>query len=786
MKPPISNDVVTPALREAFEAGWQTCRVIFFSAPCGFGKTTTADVLLAGQTVCRRSAAQPDDLSAPLDATCNAVLIDEVHLLKNPVDQQTVCGWINANPNVHFVLLSRGALPGWLMPYQFTGLLLGIEAQQLMFDRATTGRLLSQNGVEPTAGELTAIQNDSSGYPLAISILSRRMAGGMPYQVSVADEVRREMFFYFEEAVYRRFDPSLRQLLVRLACFEHFDAELAKLISGDSHVNDLLAQILHDTTMLQFDGVETYHFWPVFRQFLLWEMKQDCTVEEQNDIYRRAGFSYELQDDYSHALDCYSKGGDHRKVCDLLIKNAQLHPGVAHYHEMERYYYAMPREDVLRSPVLMCGMSMLTAMCLDFEASEQWYAELQNYVARLQKSDANYKEAKSRLIYLDIALPQRGSKGLIELIGTVFRAVTDKNLRLPAFSVTSTLPSVMNGGKDFCEWSKMDDLLYATMRLPVETVLGKDGIGLADCAICESKLEKGEDISTRLLALMARINEIQRKGTPDIFFATMGLMIRVQVMQGKAHTALSTLEEVRQNFVETGQARFLANVDAMRCRIWLRLGMQEEIDRWLRETAPSITSHFRAMWRYQYMTKAMVQIACGTPNEALLSIAPLLPYCERCARIMDSLHLRVLVAICHYRQKDDHWKPELLPALDAAADYGFITPVAQYGAAILPLLTTCGWNKDPAFYQRLLAATREQTVYYPDFLRPAIALAEPLTPAEKQVLRLLCHNRSNQEIADILGVKLPTIKSQVRSILQKLDVKRRSEAKEAAETLNLL
>lgn len=352
--------------------------------------------------------------------------------------------------------------------------------------------------------------------------------------------------------------------------------------------------------------------------------------------------------------------------------------------------------------------------------------------------------------------------------------------------VDTKMAMIMNGGKDFCEWSKMDDLLYATMRLPVETVLGKDGIGLADCAICESKLEKGEDISTRLLALMARINEIQRKGTPDIFFATMGLMIRVQVMQGKAHTALSTLEEVRQNFVETGQARFLANVDAMRCRIWLRLGMQEEIDRWLRETAPSITSHFRAMWRYQYMTKAMVQIACGTPNEALLSIAPLLPYCERCARIMDSLHLRVLVAICHYRQKDDHWKPELLPALDAAADYGFITPVAQYGAAILPLLTTCGWNKDPAFYQRLLAATREQTVYYPDFLRPAIALAEPLTPAEKQVLRLLCHNRSNQEIADILGVKLPTIKSQVRSILQKLDVKRRSEAKEAAETLNLL
>ena len=100
----------------------------------------------------------------------------------------------------------------------------------MMFDRATTGKLLSLNGVKPSAAELNAIQRDSSGYPLAISILSRRMADGLTYSAEVADEVRREMFFHFEEAVYRQFDLPLRQLLVRLAPFETFDAELSKLI----------------------------------------------------------------------------------------------------------------------------------------------------------------------------------------------------------------------------------------------------------------------------------------------------------------------------------------------------------------------------------------------------------------------------------------------------------------------------------------------------------------------------------------------------------------------------
>ena len=45
----------------------------------------------------------------------------------------------------------------------------------------------------------------------------------------------------------------------------------------------------------------------------------------------------------------------------------------------------------------------------------------------------------------------------------------------------------MNGGKDFSEWSKKDDLLYRTLRTPVEAVLKKDG-HLSVFADCLQKL----------------------------------------------------------------------------------------------------------------------------------------------------------------------------------------------------------------------------------------------------------------------------------------------------------
>lgn len=116
--------------------------MILFSAPCGFGKTTAATALLAQHSVCTYHAAEPDFLSAPIAPDCDVVLMDDLQLVQDSTDQQAICAWIKTNPDKHFILLSRGAVPGWLMLFQFTGMLLTIDSKALLFDRAATARLL--------------------------------------------------------------------------------------------------------------------------------------------------------------------------------------------------------------------------------------------------------------------------------------------------------------------------------------------------------------------------------------------------------------------------------------------------------------------------------------------------------------------------------------------------------------------------------------------------------------------------------------------------------------------
>lgn len=777
--------VLKPALAAQFCSALEHYRVIFFSAPCGFGKTTAAQLLLSGKKTLWLNAEDPALRLDVENDSWDALVLDNFSELS--VDtQQPLCDLIRSTVGRPIVCLSRGKVPSWLLPFQVSGIMMVLDQNALAFDRQSVGQLLERHGLKVNDLMLTAIYKESRGYPLALSILARHMVNGESFDATIADQIRQEIFLYYEEEVFNRFDLTTRRLLLELAPFDQFSLSLAHMVSGDSNVGETFGRLQRETTMMIQDSLDVFHFWPIFRLFLRWELRQKYSDEQCRAIYNRGGLYYELKEDYGHALQCYAKSGDHSKVSELLEKNAMLHPGMGHYYEMERYYRDLPENEILNSPALMQSMSMLEAINMDYEASERWYQALQEFVDCRSKNDAAGREARGRLAWLEIGLPQRSTVSLLKTIPAVFRLIANREIELPPFSVTSALPSIMNGGKDFSDWSKKDDLLYKTLRLPVEAVLGKDGIGLPDLAVAESKFEKGEDITARMFSIMAHLNEIQHKGTADIEFAMAGLLVRSQVAAGHAYDAAETLTTLREQFVARGRERFLPNLDALRCRVDLRLRDDDAVEQWYREKAPKDRLHFQVMKRYQYFTQAMVELSRGEAREALLTLAPLQYYCRVCSRHIDGIHLNVLTAIAQYRLRDDTWQETLRAALDEAYEYSFVRTISVYGVAVLPLLEACGWEKESAFLNVLIDDARDQAAAYPDFLEPHLDMTAPLSNTELQVLRLICADKSNAEIGAILGIRLATVKTHVSHILQKLGVKRRSEAKTMAEKLHLL
>ena len=781
------NIVIKKTIQSQFEAFLQQGRIFFFSAPCGFGKSALAGALLYGREALCLNAADTN-FALPLSGGSgwSVLMVDNLQCIEEEETQQALCELIRADSARRFVFLSRGAPPGYLMAYQYTGLMTVLHAEDLLFGREEIRALFRACEVPVTDSEITGILKESIGYPLGVAVTVQNMAGGRRFGPEIVTESFREVFRYFDAAIYHRFDLPLRRFLLELAPFENFDLNMARMVSGDPHAGELLDWLQRNTTMLRYDGVQRFRFWPQFRTFLLWEMEREYTEDKRCALFNRGGLYYELMEDYAHALECYTRGGDRSKVSELLIRNAELHPGMGYCSEMEKYYRQLPESEILASPSLMQGMSMLCALSMDYKGSEHWYHELEEFARRCGKEDAAGHQARSRLAWLDISLPQRGAESMLQTFPAVFRLLLRREVTLPPFSVTSNLPSLMNGGKDFSAWSKRDDFLYQTLRIPVETVLGRDGVGLADCALAESKFEKGEDITVRMLSMIPRMSEIRQRGTPDIEFAINALLARSQLASGAPEEARHTIEALRARYCDDGLTRFLPNMDAMLCRLALHLGDLDAADDWYREKAPRDPMHLNVMRRYQYLTQAMAELADGRPDAVLMTLSPLERYCRSCARHIDGIHLHILSAIALYRKKNEAWHTHLEQALATAAEYQFIRPVSLYGAAVLPLLREGACEKHAKWYARLLADVRAQAAFYPSFLQPRFTPDATLTATELQILHLICADRSNAEIGQIMDIKLPTVKTHVSHILEKLNVKRRSEAKTAAKKLRLI
>lgn len=778
--------IIKPETAKQFKDAMDSGQVILFSAPCGMGKTTVAHALLEGRNVLELAAGNLEFKIPEADGSWEVLLIDNLQNIDEPSIQQELCRLIEQNHTMHFVLLSRGAVPGWIAHLQYVGAMITIGADNLMLGKEDTEKFLKAKGIYAKAETLDNIYRQTQGYPLMLSILARHMLSKKKFDKAIVADTKRELFAYYQEAVYYRFDLYIRRLLLTLAPFELLNIELAKMVSGDSGAGEILGKIHKKTSMFLYDEIDSFRLQPIFREFLLWEMKQEYTDEQKSALYSRGGLYYELSEDYGRALEYYVMAGNHSRVSELLIKNAQKHPGSGNYEAMEKYYLMLDKNEILSSPALIQAMSMLCSLRGDYEASEKWYNELKTFADSKSNTDASHREAKSRIAWLDISLPQRSINSVSAAITNAFRLIRSRAISIPAFSVTSTLPSIMNGGKDFSEWSKKDDFLYNVMRLPVETVLGRDGIGLSDCAIAESKFEKGEKISERVYSLVSKINDIQTKGTPDIEFALVGLIIRNMICEGRPSDAKQTIISLRKRFAEAGYSRFMPNIDALICRINLMMGDIGAVDIWYSSKAPNDPANFKVMRRYQYITQAMAEIATGQNNTALITLAPLVPYCSICSRHIDSIHVNVLSAIAKYRCGDDNWQENMHAALDEAAAFGFVRTIGEYGAAILNLLGACEWKTDINFLRRATETARQYAVYYPDFMKIVSEIIEPLTAAELQVLRLICADKSNSEIGEILDIKLSTVKSHVSHILQKLSVKRRSEARKMAEKLKLI
>lgn len=771
-------------LRETFLRGLTCYKVIFFSAGTGWGKTSVVDKLLEKQNITYislRKKTLPGYFSKE-----RLIVLDDFQELP-PRAEQPFQEILRKSPRgQRFILLSRGPLPGYLSLCEATGALLQFGTEQLALDMDCLSRLAQAHKLSLSAHDFQRLRDETGGCPAAVRFLLLMLSAGQPFRQPVIDAMGRKMGAYIEETTLRLLEPGARKLLTELSLFDQFDQALADMLVGGRTVPGTLEALWRVNGLIQLCG-DTWRMTDqrFLRPYLRQKALAGYPAEQILAIHLTGGRWYALRQDFRSALYHYQQAGSRKDMIDALTRNARLHPGAGAYYEMRDFYNSLTEEEIRSSPDLICAMSILRSMTFEPEESEKWYELLKEYIRRMDRRDSEYKRVRGLQSYLEISLPHRGTTGLTQKIPAVCKLLKTKSIILPEMSVTSNLPSLLRGGKDFSEWVLKDSKLYHAVLGAAEMMLGRSGVGLGEIALTESLLEQGEDISGRFLTLAPLQAELQARGTPEMEFVLIALLIRALLAAGNMDKAQSLLARFRAETAERGIARLLPNIDAMRCRMSLLDG-SAFASVWFSEQAPN-EGAFYGMERYRYLTKARCYIKCREYHSALLLLGRMMDYTRRYARPLDMLETLILISVCRYRMEGEDWREHFAQALELGAKYGYAAVFTREGAALLPLLEQYRHEAvKPGYWTRILSGTVAQAGYYGQYLQPPDDLLSRLTQAEIMILRLICQDKTNEEICALLHIKLPTVKSHVHSLFKKLRVRSRAEAQKAAKRLGLI
>jgi LuxR family maltose regulon positive regulatory protein len=731
------------------------------------------------------------------ESTVTIVVLDDLQFVEGEEQRQAYAGLIDemsARKDIWLILISRAPIPGWLKLVHTRHVFSVISEEGLRFSREEQDRYMDKRGLALTSAVLDRLWDLGHGHPLFLKMAALRFleipedaADRQAAQMQAIDVTRRDIWDYFETAEREQWDVELQEFLMELSVVDQFDLALAQHITKHPEAGRLIRQALEigNFMIVHQEGDHTfYELRRPMKYMLRRRLRTEYSKHQIQALYTSAGNSYELEGNLQAALQMYDISGDQDGISRVLIANIRKNPAEGEYFALRNYYLRLEDDKIRSSVELMAGMSLLQSILMNEEESERWYEELKQYAGH--QTGRLRRAAESGLLYLDIALPHRGSVGLQSILRHAGTLIRERKAVLPEFSVTSNLPSVMNGGKDFCEWSKKDRAIAKGLGWAAALALGKYGKGLVKLALAESQFEKGGD-NYEVLSL-ADVGRMQAEGggKTELVFSAVGILTRLFILNNRMTDAVDMLMSFRET-AEQDAPRLLPNIDAVHMRMALLTGRNSEMHRWMEQEAPDEDAEFNGMERYRYLTKIRGYLAAGREERALMLLELMEYYAVKMHRTYISIEVSLLKAIALKRMDREDWKKSLQEAVTKAESYHFVRILSSEGAAVYELLKSedLVW-KDASYQAQVMEECRQMSYYYPSYLKRKGEENVLLGDKALIILRLQAEGLTVEEIARKLHISKSGVKYYNQETYRKLGVNNKSAAVAEARNRRLL
>lgn len=706
------------------------------------------------------------------------IVMDDYHLANMPeITNFLTFLVVNEISNLHLVLISRFFDFLNIEELALKGYLYHITQENFAFTQAEIGRYYEQCGIHLATAQAQELHHLTEGWISALYLLMLNFEKSDAFAGSI------NIYRLLEQTVYDSLPDKIKTFLLSMAIFNSFTLQQADYVIPGFDTAKMMRELIRKNAFITFDASrKSYHLHSLFKSFLL-EQLQLKPEYFRRQLYQRAAAWYAQSSDYLLAMRYAYLGKDFELLLDALVQDKGQSINGEHKALLITYFTECPLQYKIQYPyaVLIYAYRMFTFNELTlFEKACQVFLDIYTQLELPHSGDKNrllgeYELIRSFTQYNDTEKMCEYYKRACDLLEEPSLILGNRS------SWTYGSPSVL-----FLYYRKSGELLREVHTLhdsiPYYNKVTHDhGKGAGEIMAAERYYYMG-DFQKAEIAMHSAYQAAA--GSSGIMISTIYLNIKLAFMNGDLVQMLELFQKLRLDINEQKWYMFIHTIDICEAYIFSCLLMTERVQPWIKSGEFENTRLFYPAMAYLNIVYGKVLLTNGEYLKLIGRSEQFLEQASVYPNLLAQINIYIYLAAayqCIGHEGDA--LSSLRQALDIAIPDHMYMPFVENCDYIKPLLEILQEEHVYPQHITLILALYKQFHSATQRMRKEHTLqsSPSLTKREHAVARLAAQGLSNKEIGKRLFVSENTIKTQLKSVFEKLGITSRVLLKQKLE-----
>ncbi|MFN8594937.1 MAG: LuxR C-terminal-related transcriptional regulator [Anaerolineae bacterium] len=764
------------------------------------------------------------------------LVLDDYHTLDcQPIDEVLTFLIDHLPPNMQLVITTREDPQLPLARLRARGQLTELRATDLRFTPVEAAEFLNRvMGLNLSAADIAALENRTEGWIAGLQLAALSMRGRSDAASFIGSFTGSHRFVldYLLEEVLQQQTPEIQSFLLRTSILDRLCGSLCEAVlltplgSGQATLEHLERANLF---IIPLDNErQWYRYHRLFADLLRQRLQQ--TESNVANYHLRASQWYAENGFVSEAFHHAIVAKDFARAADVAERAWQSVDYTFQTRAWLSWIKQLPDEVIRVRPVLCTEIGTALMDAGEPEASERYLHEAEQL---LKTSSAEMIVVEQALFASLPAMMALARSYNAQVLGDLTATERYAELALQLISVDDVYrraqATVMF---NFTHWARgnlaavlqiMADWMNSMQQLGNSVFVVASAFAVADILLGQGRLrdavrtykqslqladETGPEAQSITahhhlgLALLyhemddveaftrhwQKAAELGKQTTlVDWAYRWCRAQARLKQAEGDFDAALELLDEAQRVYVKN-PVPDLRPIAALKAQVYLKQGHLSKAREWVRERGLSPADEIIYLHEFEYITLARILMAEGSTQQADELLERLQQTAEAQGRWGSVIEISIVQALAYRAQGNTSAALAALDrALTLAEPEGYIRTFVDEGEAMRLLMADFRLliekqkhaedYRTIGYIEKLLAAFPQPMMLPQSEIKNRKSeILDQLSPRELEVLRLIEQGLSNQEIADRLYLALSTVKGYTRTLFEKLQVQRRTEA----------